>query len=254
MTGGERRQSIRMGLALPMRVQGFEADGSTWEEATTTDDISEGGCSFPVSRRVELGQVLLLFLPFPKRLRQYDPNESAYRVYALVRGLVHRPDRPRVGVMLFGKYPPRGFEEKPSRRYLLPSDLPPPLDGPGSPDRAASAPDMPSPPPHPVATAPERRSSARFHRLVDFTLQQVDEWGAVLQEELTVADNLAKGGAHVLTSLEFMKGDVVLLRQAGGDFETRAEVRDVLTGEDGLRRLHLKFLDREAPDGLLRPL
>jgi hypothetical protein len=89
--------------------------------------------------------------------------------------------------------------------------------------------------------------------LVDFTLQQVDEWGTVLQEELTVADNLAKGGAHVLTSLEFMKGDVVLLRQAGGDFDTRAEVRDVLTGEDGLRRLHLKFLDGQAPDRLLLP-
>jgi hypothetical protein len=238
-----------MGLALPMRVQGFEADGSTWEEATTTDDISEGGCSFPVSRKVELGQVLLLVIPLPKRLRQYDPNESAYRVYALVRGLVYRPDHPRVGVMFFGKYPPRGFEEQPTLRYRLPSDPPPNPDAPDWP-----APDGPAPPPAPGATASERRSSARYHRLVDFTLQQVDEWGTVLQEELTVADNLAKGGAHVLTSLEFMKGDVVLLRQAGGDFDTRAEVREVVRGEDGLRRLHLKFLDREAPDGLLRPL
>jgi hypothetical protein len=229
VTAEERRQSIRMGLALPMRVQGFEADGSTWEEDTTTDDISEGGCSFPVSRRVELGQVLLLFIPLPKRLRQYDPNETSYRVYALVRRLLHRPQRSRVGVMFFGKSPPQGFEEEPAARFLLPSDLSP-------------------------LAAPERRSSARFQRLVDFTLQQVDEWGTVLQEELTMADNVAKGGAHVLTSLEFMRGDVVLLRQAGGEFDTRAEVRDVLTGEDGLRRLHLKFLDRQAPDRLLRPL
>lgn len=248
MTAEERRQSIRMGLALPMRVQGFEADGSTWEEDTTTDDISQGGCSFSVSRRVELGQVLLLFIPLPKRLRQYDPNETSYRVYALVRRLLHRPQRPRVGVMFFGKSPPQGFEEEPAARFLLPSDLSPLAD----PDEPA--PDAPFTPPHPGATAPERRSSVRFHRFVDFTLQQVDEWGTVLQEELTVADNVAKGGAHVLTSLEFMKGDVVLLRQAGGDFDTRAEVRDVITGEDGLRRLHLKFLDRQAPDGLLRPL
>jgi hypothetical protein len=250
VTAEERRQSIRMGLALPMRVQGFEADGRTWEEDTTTDDISEGGCSFPVSRSVELGQVLLLFIPLPKRLRQYDPNETSYRVYALVRRLLHRPQRPRVGVMFFGKSPPQGFEEEPAARFLLPSDL----EALAALDPAASPPEWDVPSPPPGAPAPERRSSARFHRLVDFTLQQVDEWGTVLQEELTVADNVAKGGAHVLTSLEFMKGDVVLLRQAGGDFDTRAEVRDVLTGEDGLRRLHLKFLDRQAPDGLLRPL
>jgi hypothetical protein len=246
----ERRQSIRMGLALPMQVQGFNEDGSAWEEATATDDISEGGCSFPISRKVELGQVLLLLLPFPKRLRQFDPNETAYRVYALVRGLVYRPDRVRVGVMFFGKFPPQGFEEEPAAGYLLPSDLTPLA----APDLAAPPPALDAPaPPLPGAAAPERRSSARFDRLVDFTLQQVDEWGTVLQEELTVADNLAKGGAHVLTSLEFMKGDVVLLRQARGEFDTRAEVRDVLTGEDGLRRLHLKFLDGQAPDRLLLP-
>jgi hypothetical protein len=252
VTSGERRQSIRMGLALPMRVQGFNADGSTWEEDTTSDDISEGGCSFPASRKVELGQVLLLILPFPKRLRQYDPNEASYRVYALVRGLVYGIGRARVGVMFFGKFPPRGFEEKPAARYLLPSDPPPLAARPAAPDLAAR-PDAPSRPPSRRADGPERRSSARFDRLVDFTLQQVDEWGTVLQEELTVADNLAKGGAHVLTSLEFMKGDIVLLRQAGGDFDTRAEVRDVLAGGDGLRRLHLKFLDGQAPDRLLRP-
>jgi hypothetical protein len=244
-----------MGLALPMRVQGFNADGSTWEEDTTSDDISEGGCSFPVSRKVELGQVLLLVLPLPKRLRQYDANEASYRVYALVRGLVYGIGRARVGVMFFGKFPPRGFEEKPAARYLLPSDPPPLAARPAAPDLAArpAAPDAPFRRSPPRAAGPERRSSARFDRLVDFTLQQVDEWGTVLQEELTVADNLAKGGAHVLTSLEFMKGDIVLLRQAGGDFDTRAEVRDVLTGADGLRRLHLKFLDGQAPDRLLLP-
>jgi hypothetical protein len=87
---------------------------------------------------------------------------------------------------------------------------------------------------------------------VNFTIQQVDEWGAVLQEELTVADNVSKGGAHVLTTLTFGKGDVVLLQEANGDFATRAQVRRVASGEDGITRLHLKFLVREAPDRLLR--
>src|SRR5258708_29255779 len=116
-----------MGLALPMRVQGFEADGSTWEEATTTDDISEGGCSFPVSRRVELVQVLLLFLPFPKRLRQYDPNAWAYRVCVLGRGRVHRPGPHLGGALVFFTWPPWGCVEEPPQRWLLPSTFPPPL-------------------------------------------------------------------------------------------------------------------------------
>jgi len=60
---------------------------------------------------------------------------------------------------------------------------------------------------------------------VNFTLQLVDEWGAVLQEELTVADNVARGGARVMTSLAFTVGDILLLQEAGGGFATRAEVR-----------------------------
>jgi hypothetical protein len=55
----------------------------------------------------------------------------------------------------------------------------------------------------------------------------------------------------VLTTLDFSKGDVILLREADGDFATRAEVRGVLPGEHGIVRLHLRFLDHEPSDRLL---
>jgi hypothetical protein len=87
---------------------------------------------------------------------------------------------------------------------------------------------------------------------LNFTLQQVDEWGAVLQEELTVADNVSRGGARVMTTLPFRVGDVILLQEAGGGFATRAEVRAITQSQPGIERLHLRFLDREAPDRLLR--
>jgi len=87
---------------------------------------------------------------------------------------------------------------------------------------------------------------------VNFTIQQVDEWGAVLQEELTVADNISKSGARVMTSLDFMKGDTIIVQEAGGGFATRAEIRDVRKGPDGIRRLHLKFLDRQTPERMLK--
>ena len=38
----ERRKNPRLGLAIPLRVQGFLADGTTWEEITTTVDVSTG--------------------------------------------------------------------------------------------------------------------------------------------------------------------------------------------------------------------
>jgi hypothetical protein len=278
-------------MALPVRVTGFTDEGAAWEEVTGTEDVSQGGLSLRLSRRVELGQVLALSLPMPKRLREFDLNESTYRVYALVRGIVHKEDKERVGVMFFGKYPPRGFHERPGARYLLPSDsvagmpvppelrqpvLRPPAPAPEPPvaEPVQPAPEPPAPPPAPPPSTPtfapappsasgsmhldpmapalhDRRASARVNLFVNFTLQQVDEWGAVLQEELTVADNLSRGGAHVMTSLEFAKNDVIQLEESGGGFATRAEVRGVKRGRDGIIRLHLRFLDGQAPDRLL---
>jgi hypothetical protein len=279
-----------MELAVPVRVQGFQADGSTWEEMSSTDDLSAGGASFLIKHDVELGQVLFLVLPLPKRLRQYDLVDASYRVYALVRGIRHRPEGHRTGVMFFGKFPPRGFHERPAARFLLPSDtltgMPagmvrsefpsvggerpaPHPSGPRTPPTDLPAGDHPSTPPGGVARpeprkpaleplildAPggkERRQHPRVALFVNFTLQQVDEWGMVLQEELTVADNVSKGGAHVMTTLGFAVGDIILLQEAGGGYATRAEIRGIGKASDGIGRLHLKFLDRLAPDRLMQ--
>jgi hypothetical protein len=316
----ERRKFPRLGLAIPLRVQGFLPDRSTWEEFSTTTDVSSGGACFPLVHEVDLGQVLLLSFALPKRLRQYDLNEVTYRIYTLVRGVRRRSDRPRIGVMFFGKFPPRGFDERPSARYLLPSDSVPYAPAPHglregftppggieaivkspSPEETLAFGDVPdfkrpagqaaATPPPPAAADPaatpapplrrsgrprsgvppappagangpdffpsrelpaDRRSAPRFQVFVNFTIQLVDEWGAVLQEELTVADNVARGGTRVMTSLSFHVGDVILLQEAGGGFATRAEVRGVTRVQTAIDRLHLRFIDRQAPDRLLR--
>jgi hypothetical protein len=72
----ERRKNARLELAIPVRVQGYQGDGSTWEELTTTDDVSLGGICFPLTHEVELGQILHLNLALPRRLRQYDLTEA----------------------------------------------------------------------------------------------------------------------------------------------------------------------------------
>jgi len=281
----ERRKNPRLGLAIPLRVQGFLADGTTWEEITTTVDVSTGGARFPLSHEAELGQVLLLSLALPKRLRQYDLDDASYCIYSLVRGVRRRADRPRVGVLFFGKYPPRGFPERPAARFRLPTDsivdapvpqglradetpfagtpaVPPAEAGPDldapSLDTLVGVPTAPVPreptpeflPSHEAAD--DRRGAPRVELFVNFTIQLVDEWGAVLQEELTVADNVAKGGARVMTALGFQVGEILLLQEAGGSFATRAEVRGVTRVQPTVDRLHLRFLDRQAPERLLR--
>jgi hypothetical protein len=310
----ERRKNPRLGLAIPCRVQGFLGEGAVWDEMTTTIDVSSGGACFPLTHVAELGQVLLLTLALPKRLRQFDLADASYRVYTLVRGVRRRGDQPRVGVMFFGKQPPRGFHERPAARFLLPSDsivnspapqglrtsetpfagvpalaktedlpldtlvgggasaagarAPVPADDSGSrytPPAMTAASTIPKSRPvvsrepgngpafQPTSAVPnDRRSEPRTEMFVNFTIQLVDEWGVVLQEELTVADNVGRGGARVMTTLSFQVGDIVLLQEASGGFATRAEVRGISRAQPTIERLHLRFIDRQAPDRLLR--
>jgi hypothetical protein len=114
-------------------------------------------------------------------------------------------------------------------------------------------PGAPAPEFHPSREVPhDRRSAPRVQLFVNFTIQLVDEWGAVLQEELTVADNVSRDGARVMTSLGFQVGEILLLQEAGGGFATRVEVRAVTKVQPTVDRLHLRFLDRQAPERLLR--
>ncbi len=61
-------------------------------------------------------------------------------------------------------------------------------------------------------------------------------------EERTVLENFGRGGARVMTGQPLAEGEVVSLEDAEGSFKARAEVRSVYVGEDGIRRLNLRFL------------
>lgn len=225
MATKDRRKEMRMGLNLPVRARGFAA-GADWEEMTTSDDASFGGASFVLKRSVMAGHVLHLDVPLPKSFRQYALSEPSYRVYALVRTAAPVPEGTRVGVMFIGKNPPRDFEKNPGGRYLLPSD------------------------PKPGPT--ERRLNRRLDIFVNLRLQRTDGAGSGPREEQTVAENLSKGGARVMTSLMVAKGEVVVVEElGGGDFRSRAEIRNVYIGKDNVPRLNLMFLDGEAPDRLV---
>jgi serine/threonine protein kinase/tetratricopeptide (TPR) repeat protein len=110
---------------------------------------------------------------------------------------------------------------------------------------APAAPAPAPPPPH------DRRRHSRLGISVDVMLKRTGTDGDALQHERTVADNIGKSGARVMTSMTGLSaGDTVHLQEVGGEFETRAAIRHVFTGPDRIQRLGLEFLDRPAPDRL----
>jgi hypothetical protein len=218
------RKDPRMALRIPVKVDGFGADGP-WQEMTISEDTSAGGVAFTLLHPAQFGQVLLLSLPLPKRFRKYDFTDPSYHVYAVVRRAETNGDRTTVGVMFLGKSAPRGYEKNPAGVYLLSQD--------------------PAP-----GTRTERRAQPRHEMPYNLKISRQD-LGPGPQQEHTVAENLSKGGARVLTSLPVVKGDIVLVEEVGGPFRTRAEIRNIYIGKDKVPRLNLKFLDGEAPDRLI---
>jgi hypothetical protein len=218
------RKDQRMALRIPVKVDGFDVAGP-WQEMTVSDDTSSGGVAFTIAHPAHFGQVLLLSLPLPKRFRQYDLTDPSYHVYAVVRHAETAGGRTTVGAMFLGKNPPRGYDKNPSGRYLLSQD--------------------PTP-----ATRAERRAHERREMYYNLRLSRQDP-GSGPQHEQTVAENLGKGGARVLTTLPVVKGEIIIVEEMAGPFRTRAEIRNIYIGKDKIPRLNLKFLDAEAPDRLI---
>ena len=220
MTEHERRRQPLANMVLPVRVQGQYPDGAVWDEMTSTSVASASGVAIPLSRTVLIGQALHLALPLPRRFRRFDVSAPAYRVYAVVASV----DATRmVGLRFLGKNPPGGYTRNGAGLFLNPPTTPP---------------------------APERRAAPRRDGVFFFVLKPRGQRGD-RQEEATVADNLGAGGARVMTTQFFAKGEVLEVEEAGGPFHTRAAVRNAYVGDDSVWRLNLMFLDAQTPERLL---
>lgn len=212
-------------MKLPVRVQGRDANGTTWEEMSTCEDASAGGVGLRLARPVVLGQVLHLSLPMPQRFRQFDLTDPSYRVYTLVRNVRPVPGGGvRIGVVFLGKHPPRGAHALPGELFLMPGDP------------------MPA----------ERRKFPRHVARLSLRLEAENAPGGVAVEEKTVAEDVSQWGAQVRAmTLPVGKGAILQVEEIGGDFKTRAEVRNISIGPDGQPRLNLLFLDAPTPERLL---
>jgi hypothetical protein len=97
----------------------------------------------------------------------------------------------------------------------------------------------------------ERRRYPRHVVRLNLRLEAEHAPGGVPVEELTIAEDVGRWGAQVrAASLPVVKGAILQVDE-GGDFRTRAEVRNIAIGADGQPRLNLLFLDAPAPERLL---
>ena len=102
------------------------------------------------------------------------------------------------------------------------------------------------------ALSTERRRATRLEISVDMVLRRISRGGTVLQEERTVANNIARHGARVLTTMTTLGvDDLVVVQEVGTDFQARSAVRHASTGKDNVHRIGVEFLDWPAPDRLV---
>lgn len=218
-----RRRTPRQPLRLPVTAQGFQGHlapqgfvthNTPWSESTVTHDVSVRGVSLSVSHPVAVGQVLVLDLPLPARLRRYDFEAAMYRTYAIVRHTAGANGRYRVGAAFNGKTPPAGFGENPSGSFRMATILPD------------------------VRHSP--RHEARVPAIVRTTVPA--------REEATITENLSTGGVLLPTTLPLAPGEVVRLDIDGGAVRTNAVVRARFMGRDGVTRLSLSFAAPESAE------
>src|SRR5262245_27237539 len=115
-----KRRDPRVGLWIPVKVEGFDATGKAWDENSKSLDDSPRGVAFVVKHAVEVGQLVHLTLPLPRQFRTHDPSATTYRVYAVVASAVKVAAGRRVGAAFLGKDAPAGWGAKPDEKPPAP--------------------------------------------------------------------------------------------------------------------------------------
>jgi hypothetical protein len=241
--GKSRRMRERLELSLPVRVFGRESEGHDWVEKSRLIDVTPFGARLGITRPTERGRLLHLTMPMPRQLRCFDHVEDQYRVWALVRNVKmleavnDKPVSYQVGVAFIGKRAPESYELDPTTRYDVAASVTETgLWSIYELERAKSH--VPSDDPRP---------ETRHHIPIEVIIEALDENGKVAARETTVTENISRRGAAVFTSLDLASGRFVRVTSAQYQISVIAAVRARRTGDNGIPRLHLEFVDKQWP-------
>ncbi len=232
------RSIQRFNLSLPARVEVRIDAKVSWHEVTRLEDVSAFGAGFHLKRPVKRGRLLSVSIPMPRQLRCYDYMEPQYRICALIRRCVpNDSDTFSVGVAFIGKEMPEGFLDHPEKLYELSERREDGLwtvaESSGTPNEE----DLPL----------DLRRQTRFAIPEQLLLELLDENGDVTASEVTVTENLSKGGAAVFSSFDIETGAFIRVRSERHNITIVSIVRNHRVGDDGIQRLHLEFIDQFFP-------
>jgi PilZ domain len=241
--GKSRRMRERLELSLPARVFGRESEGHDWVEKSRLIDVTPFGARFTITRPTERGRLLHLTLPMPRQLRCFDHVEDQYRVWALVRNIKmleavnDKPVSYEVGVAFIGKRAPESYELDPTTRYDVAASV--------TETGLWSIYELEQARSHVPSDDP--RPETRHHIPIEVIIEALNESGQVAASETTVTENISRRGAAVFTTLNVTRGSFVRMTSAQYKISVVAAVRARRTGENGIPRLHLEFVDKQWP-------
>jgi hypothetical protein len=238
----EDRRIQRIGLALPIRIEGKVNQEVAWSEITRLLDVSAFGAGFNLNRPVKRGRLVALTMPMPRQLRCYDYMEPQYRIWGLVRRCVGirnaiNAEQYAIGVAFIGKHPPLSYKDNPAKLYEITQ-----LEEKGF-WHIVEAPDKPDERDLPK----ELRRHSRYQIPVNVLLEILDEEGNVIEAEMTVTENVSLGGASVFTSLHADVGSFIRVSSEQYNTTIISVVRGKRLGTDSIPRLHVEFIDRYFP-------
>jgi hypothetical protein len=205
-----------------------------WKEAADLISISPTGSSFNLPRHVEVGTLVSLMIPLPPHMRCYDHDKEFYRVWGLVQHCAATSANENspfhIGVAFIGKHAPESYNQNPTQHYRITG-----VDECGMWTVQETK------------TTFKKRSDVRFWIAIDLYLALVDHKDNPIGGERTIAENVSRSGAAVLTTLDVGIGDRVKFISEEFDFSGLAVVCDRQIGDDDRTRLHLNFVENAFP-------
>lgn len=239
----ESRRIQRIGLTLPVKVEGKDSRAEGWEEITRLKDISAFGAGFTLKRPVKRGRLVLLTLPMPRKMRCYDYLESQYRIWAIVRRCLKMEGRAEagkyfIGVAFIGRVPPKSYIDDPSIIYEI-ADR-------GEDDGLWQISAAESEPAEDHLPSEDRRHS-RYDIPINLTVEVLDQDGRLVKREETVTENISLSGAAVFSSIDIDVGSFIRISCPQFSTSIKAVVRGKRLGPDGIPRLHVEFIDNFFP-------
>lgn len=236
----KQRKAKRIKMTLPIKVECKEIPDGTWQEVTRTNDVSPIGAGFHLKNKVDVGRMLMLLVPMPQKLRQYDYSDTQYKVYGLVRHCVDTGENFHVGVAFVGKNPPVSYLENPGCLYNV-------IDPEDSGLWKTKELDVYQSGSEEGDLFQQIRKHERHAIPLNIYIGKVNDQGQVEGGEASVTENISQGGAAVFTTLDVKEGDVMMIATEDKNVMLRGIVRNRRIGEDGITRLGLEFVHGEFP-------